>query len=319
MANQELHVIFGTGPVGQAVARELVKRGKTVKMINRSGKKPQGVPGSVSVIAGDVSEVNVAKQLAQGATHVYQCTNPPYDKWPKLFPTLQANTLDAAASAGAKYIVMDNVYAYGDTNGQPITEDLPYNAHTRKGQVRAQMAKDALAAHAAGKVRVTIARASDFYGPGVLESSAGDRVFGFALDGKAANVAGNLDAKHSFTYIEDIGKALVILGERDEALGQAWHVPNADVMTTRQFITLIFEELKQPAKMSAMGKLMLRVGGIFIPAAREIIEMMYEFEKDFVVDSSKFTKVFGLKATPYREGVKATVAWYRANHTPAKP
>jgi nucleoside-diphosphate-sugar epimerase len=314
VANQELHVIFGTGPVGQAVARELVQRGKTVKMVNRSGKRPGGAPEGVTVVAGDLFDADVARQLAQGATHVYQCTNPSYDKWPEQFPTLQASTLEAAASAGAKYIVMENVYMYGDTNGQPITEDLPYNAHTKKGKVRAQMAKDVLAAHQAGKVRAVIARASDFYGPGVLDSAAGDRVFGFAVEGKAASTAGNLDAKHSYTYIDDIGQALVILGERDEALGQVWHVPNADAATTRQFITLIFEVLGRPAKMSAMGKTMMRLGGLFIPPAREMVEMMYEFEKDFVVDSSKFTRAFGLQATPYREGVKQTVAWYQKNY-----
>ena len=318
MANQELHVIFGTGPVGQAVARELVKRGKTVKMVNRSGKRPGGVPDNVTVVAGDVFDVNVAKILAQGATHVYQCTNPPYDKWPEQFPALQANTLEAAANVGAKYIVMDNVYMYGDTNGRPITEDLPYNAHTKKGKVRAQMAKDVLAAHQAGKVRAAIARASDFYGPGVLESAAGDRVFGFAVEDKAASTAGNLDAKHSYTYIDDIGQALVILGERDEALGQVWHVPNAEAATTRQFVNLIFEELKQPARMSAVSKLMMRLAGLFIPGARETVEMFYEFEKDFVVDSSKFTGTFGLQATSHREGVAATVAWYKANYNHAK-
>jgi nucleoside-diphosphate-sugar epimerase len=318
MTNSELHVIFGAGPVGRAVARELVKRGKSVKMINRSGKKPEGVPDGVTIAAGDVFDVEVAKQLAQGASHVYQCTNPPYNHWPEQFPALQANTLEAAASAGAKYIVMENLYMYGDTNGQPITEDLPYNAQTKKGKVRAQMAKDVLTAHATGKVRAAMARASDFYGPGVLESAAGDRVFGFAMEGKAASVAGNLDARHSYTYIDDIGKALVILGEQDAALGRAWHVPNVPATTTREFINLIFEALGQPAKMSAMGKLMLRLGGLFIPAAREIIEMMYEFEQDFVVDGSKFTKTFGLQATPYREGIKATVAWYKASYKTTK-
>lgn len=313
MANQELHVIFGTGPVGQATARELVKRGKTVKMINRSGKKPAGVPEGVTVVAGDVFDAALAKELAQGATHVYQCTNPPYHEWVEKFPTLQANTLEAAAAAGAKYIVMDNVYLYGDTNGQPIREDLPYNATNKKGSLRARMAKDVLAAHQSGKVRATIARASDFYGPAVLDSAAGDRMFGFAVEGKAANAAGNLDAKHSYTYIDDIGKALVILGERDEALGKAWHVPNAEVTTTRQFINMIFEELKQPARMSAANKLMMRMAGLFMPGAREVVEMMYEFEKDFVVDGSLFTKTFGLKATPYRDGIAATVAWYKAN------
>ncbi len=148
MSNLELHVIFGTGPVGQAVARELVKRGKPVKMINRSGKRPGGVPEGVPVVAGDVFDAALAKELAQGATHVYQCTNPPYHAWVEKFPTLQANTLEAAAAAGAKYIVMDNVYLYGDPNGQPIREDMPYNAHNKKGSLRARMAKDVLAAHA---------------------------------------------------------------------------------------------------------------------------------------------------------------------------
>lgn len=313
MVDQELHVVFGTGPVGQAVAHELVKRGKPVKLVNRSGRRPDDVPENVTIAAGDLFDMHVAKKLAQDASHVYQCTNPPYDQWPELFPMLQTNTLEAAASAGAKYIVMENVYLYGETNGRPITEDLPYNAQTKKGRVRAQMALDVLAAHQSGKVRAAIARASDFYGPGVEASAAGDRMFGFALEGKAASVVGNLDAKHSYTFIADIGQALAILGERDEALGQAWHVPNAPVTTTREFINLIFEALDKPPKMSAMGKMMLRIGGLFVPAAREIIEMMYEFEQDFVVDGSKFTNTFGVQATPYREGVRQTVAWYKSH------
>ena len=318
MANQELHVIFGTGPVGQAVARELVKRGKTVKMINRSGKRPADVPENVTVVAGDVSDVNVAKQLTQGATHVYQCTNPPYTQWPEQFPRLQANTLEAAASAGAKYIVADNLYMYGDTNGQPLTEDLPYQAHTKKGKVRAQMAEAVMAAHRSGKVRVAVARPSDFYGPAVLDSAVGARTFGAAVQGKAASAFGDLDAPHTYTYIGDVGKVLAILGERDEALGQVWHVPNAETLTTRQFVTVIYEELGLPPRISALGKAMLRVGGLFIPAARESIEMLYGFEKPYVVDGRKFTQTFGLQGTPVREAIKSTVAWYKVNYNHAK-
>lgn len=313
MANQELHVIFGTGPVGQAVAQELTKRGKTVKMVNRSGKKPAGAPDGATIVAGDVFDVSVAKDLAKGATHVYQCTNPPYDKWPELFPRLQANTLEAAASVGAKYIVTDNLYMYGDTNGQPIREDLPYNAHTKKGAVRAQMAESVMTAHRAGKVRVAVARAADYYGPRATNSASGDRMFGFAVQGKAASIPGNPDLPHTYTYVADFAKALVILGERDEALGQVWHAPNAETLTTRQFVTLIYEELQLPPKMSGMGRLMMSIGGLFIPAAREMVEMMYEFEKPFVVDSSKFTKAFGVQGTPLREAIKTTVAWYKQN------
>ncbi len=312
MTNQELHIIFGTGPVGRAVARELVERRKAIKMVNRSGKRPDGVPDGVPVIAGDVFDAALTKEVARCASHVYQCTNPAYHEWVEKFPTLQANTLEAAASASAKYIVMENMYMYGDTNGRPITEDLPYNAHNKKGSLRARMAHDVLAAHQSGKVRAAIARASDFYGPGVLESAAGNRMFGFAVEGKAASAAGNLDAKHTYSYIDDVGKALAMLGESDEALGQVWHVPNAEATTTRQFINLIFDELGRPAKMSAVSKPMMRLAGLFIPGARETVEMLYEFEKDFVVDSSKFTEAFGLPATPYRTGIQATVAWYRS-------
>ena len=131
------------------------------------------------------------------------------------------------------------------------------------------------------------------------------------MQGKAASVPGNLDLPHTYTYVDDFGKALVILGERDEALGQVWHVPNAETVTTRQFVTMIYEELGQSPKMNGMGRLMMSVGGLFIPAAREMVEMMYEFEKPFVVDSRKFTQAFGVAGTPLREAIKTTVAWYK--------
>jgi len=118
----------------------------------------------------------------------------------------------------------------------------------------------------------------------------------------------------TLTYIGDVGKALVILGERDEALGQAWHVPNdRRQITQRQFAELIYRETSHPVKVSGMGKLMLALGGLFIRAARESVEMLYEFEKPFVVDSNKFERMFRVAATPIGEAIKATVAWYRAH------
>jgi hypothetical protein len=89
--------------------------------------------------------------------------------------------------------------------------------------------------------------------------------------------------------LEDFVKALVILGEREEALGRAWLVPNdRPQITQRQFAELVFAETGHPVKARGMGKTMMRIGGLFIPGARETVEMMYEFEKPFVVDSSQF-------------------------------
>lgn len=310
--NLKLHVIWGTGPLGMAVMRALTTKGETVRMVNRSGKAD--VPPNVKVVAADAYNPDSAREACQGATAIYQCAKPPYHEWPQKFQTLQANILEAAASAGAKLIIGENLYMYGEVPNRPMTEDLPLVATTRKGRTRAQVAEAALAAHRSGKVQVTIGRGSDFFGPGVVESVIGERAFLPALQGKTASLVGNIDLPHTYTFINDFGKALVILGEHNEALGQVWHVPNAETLTTRQFMTIVFEEIGKPLKMSGMGKLMMRIGGIFVVGARETVEMMYEFEKPFIVDSSKFERAFGERATPHREAIRQTIEWYREHY-----
>ncbi len=310
MSEDKFHLIFGTGPLGLSVMRELVRRGEKVVMVNRSGKAPSDVPPEVSVIAGDAYNPEITRQLCQGAGVVYQCAQPPYYEWEEKFPALQASILEGAASVGAKFIVGDNLYMYGEVEG-PIHEELPNLVRTRKGKTRKAMAEAVLEAHRQGVVRAAIGRGSDFYGPGVLDSTLGERAILPALQGKTASLVGRLDIPHTYTYIDDFGKALVILGEREEALGQVWHVPNPPTLTQRELMTLFFEEIGKPPKMKGMGKLMMSLGGLFIPEARESVEMMYEFEKPFIVDHSKFSRAFGDHATPHREAVRRTIAWYR--------
>src|SRR5215216_655776 len=294
--NGEFHVVFGTGPVGLAVMDELVTKSKRVRMVNRSGRA--SVPHGVEVIGGDATDEVFAREASGGASVVYFALNPPYNKWPELFPPLQAGVLEGAASAGAKLIAMENLYMYGPTGGRPITEDLPYAPNTRKGRVRARMSQELMEAHKTGRVRVAIGRASDFFGPRVLVSAAGEQVFGRAVEGKSAQLAGDPDQPHTYTYVPDIGKGLVILGEREEALGQVWHLPSPETLTTRQFVEMIFEEVGKPARLQAAPKILLRAIGLFNPAIRETIEMLYEFEEPFVVNHTKFEKAFGEHATP---------------------
>jgi nucleoside-diphosphate-sugar epimerase len=307
----EANVIFGTGPLAQAVMRALLKRGKTVKMVNRSGKRPADAPAQVEMAAGDAYNTDFTRSITKGAAAVYQCAQPAYHQWVTMFPQLQAAILDGAAAGGAKLIVAENLYMYGDTDGRPLHEGLPYAATTRKGKVRAEMATALLEAHRQGKVRVAMARGADFYGAGVLSSALGERTIAPLLRGKPAEVTGSLDQPHSFTYVDDFGEAMAILGECDPALGQAWHVPNAPALTQRQMVTLFFKEAGLEPKFTVMGKPMLTLGGLFIPAAREMVEMLYEFEKPFQVDSGKFIQAFGDIATPQEKAVKETVAWYR--------
>jgi len=307
------HVIFGTGAIGRVVAEELVRRGESVRMVNRSGKMDE-VPAGVEVVASDLYDQAQVREVTRGAKVVYQSAQPEYSKWPEKFPPLQKSIIDGLTGSEAKLVIVENLYMYGETNGAPMTEDMPHNAHTRKGRVRSEMSKAAMEAHQAGKVRVTMARGSDFFGPWGRTSSMGERALYPLLNGKAAQMVGRLDLPHSHTYIPDFGKALVILGAHPEADGQAWHVPNdMPRITQGEMVKMFAEAAGVEPKMSSMGKLMIQVGGLFIPEAREAVEMMYEFDQPYIVDSSKFENTFGVKATPMKEAIKETVQWFKSH------
>jgi len=309
----ELHVVFGTGPIGMAVMDELVASGKTIRMVNRSGKAV--VPSGVEVVAGDASDPDFSRKAAEGASVVYNALNPPYDKWPTLFPALQAGVVEGAAAAGARLVAMENLYLYGDTDGKPMTEAMAHNAHTKKGTVRAQMTHDLMDAHKKGRVQVTMGRASDYFGPrATSQSILGDRVIPAALRGKTAQVIGNPDVPHTFSYVPDIGKALVVLGERDEALGEAWHIPNPPTKTIRELVQMVYAETGHEPKIQVAPKFILWVMGLANPPVAELQEMMYEFEKPFIVDHSKYERAFGNHATPLGEAIRATVQWYRDHY-----
>ena len=308
------HIVFGTGAIGRAVMEELIKRGESVRMVNRSGKMDE-VPAGVEVKAADLYDQAQVREVTRGAKVAYQASQPNYFEWEKKFPPLQKSIIDGLTGTDVKLVLVENLYMYGDTNGTPLTEDTPHNTHTRKGKVRSEISNAAFEAHRAGKLRVAAGRGSDFFGAwGLPTAVMGERTFYPLLHGKPANLIGDVDAPHTHTYIPDFGKALVILGERDEADGKPWHVPNDNPrVTQREMIEMIAAEMGVPPKFSAMGKLMMWIGGFFVPEAKEQVEMMYEFDQPFIVDSSKFEKMFGMQATPMKEAIKETVAWYKSH------
>jgi nucleoside-diphosphate-sugar epimerase len=309
----DLHVIFGNGAIGRAITNELICRNKQVRVVNRTGNM-LNPPAGIELVAADLYHPDEVRSVTKDAVVVYQCAQPAYYEWPQKFPPLQASIIEGLTGGTAKLVLVENMYMYGETNGKILKEDLPYAAQTRKGRTRAELSRAALEAHQQGKLRVTVGRASDYFGPWGTSSAMGDRVFPPLLKGKSAQVGGRLDVPHTYTYVPDFGKALVILGEKGEADGQAWHVPNdMPSITQGEFIRLFCEEAGVEPKISTMGKFMMSIGGLFIPEARESVEMMYEFEKPFVVDSSKFEKTFGMKATPLPVALRETAAWYKQN------
>jgi nucleoside-diphosphate-sugar epimerase len=306
----ELHVVFGTGPLGSYTARELVNLGKTVRMVNRSGKADP-LPGGVEIVASDAYDVVKNVEVTNGAAAIYQCAQPHYYEWAEKFPPLQKAILEAAARNGAKLVVGDNLYMFGDPQGQPIREDSPIQPNTKKGKVRAAMAQEVLEAHKAGKVRAAIGRASDFFGPGY--DVFADLVIRPALAGKAVNVLGRTDQPHTFSYVADFGKLLATLGTRDEALGQVWFTPSPAAVTQAELVKLLEAELGRPVKVRAAGAMMARLIGFFNKDMAETVEMIYEWTGPFVMDSSKAEKVFGWKGTPLKQALKETVEWCKTN------
>jgi len=307
------HVILGTGAIGRAVAQELIRRGEKVRMVNRSGKMEE-TPRGVELVASDLYDQANVREVTRGAKLVYQSTQPAYFQWTEKFPSLQKSIIDGLTGSSAKLVLVENLYMYGETDGQPMTEDMPYNAHTLKGRVRGEISAAAFAAHKAGRVRVTCGRGGNFFGPWGIDSTMGGRAFYPLLRGRLAQLIGRTDLPHTHTFVKDFGKALVILGERDESDGKAWHVPNDQPWLSQADLVRMFaEEAGVEPKIRSMGKVMMTIGGLFIPEAKESLEMMYEFDKPFIIDSGKFENTFGMKATPTREAIQETVAWYKSH------
>jgi nucleoside-diphosphate-sugar epimerase len=307
----QLHVVFGTGPIGLATIDHLVARDLPVRVVNRSGDAD--VPAGVEVVAADATDHDAATTTAAGAAVVYQCLNPEYHRWAEDFPRLQAGIVAACRANGARLVSFENVYMYGDTGGTPMTEDTPTRPHTRKGKVRLAMAEELSALHDAGELDVVTARASDYFGPRALEQSPlGELVIGKALARKSAQVVGDPTQPHSYTFIPDAGRMMAELGTRDDVGGEVFHVPNAPARSTLEIIGMIGERLGTTVKVQTAPKLLLRAMGLFNPTVREVIEMLYEFEQPFVVDSTKAEQRLGLAPTPLDDALAATIAWFRS-------
>ena len=303
------HLILGAGQVGPEIARQLAAAGESVAIATRNGRD-SGIPG-VSSVSVDVSDPAQVRAATAGVAVAYFACQPAYTDWPKGFPPLVEGVLSGLRGTGTRLVVVDNLYAYGPTGGRPITEDLPWAATTRKGAVRARMATRFMEAHRAGDVPVAVGRASDFFGPGAVELSAGERLFGPVLAGKTVRALGDPDALHSHTYLPDFARALIELGRHDEALGDVWHVPTAEAVSVRRFVEMAASAAGTTPKLAPTSKPMLRLAGLFVPILREFPEMWYEFAEPFVLDSSKIERAFGLRPTPLEESVPMTVEWYR--------
>jgi nucleoside-diphosphate-sugar epimerase len=309
MGEDRLHVVFGTGQVGNALAAHLAGLGIAVRAVSRH--RPAALAG-VDWRAADAADPEAAADAAKGASVIYQCLNAPYNQWPERFPPLQRGVLAAAERTGALLVSLENLYGYGPANGSPMTEDMPLAATGVKGRARAAMTAELLAAAGAGRVRIAIGRASDFFGPGVTQGSTlGERVFGNALAGRRADFIGNPNLPHTYSYVPDIAVGLATLGTDARAVGQVWHLPGPATGTTRALLDLVAGQVGHPVGVRSLPKPAVRVLGLVNPLLRELAETFYQFAEPFVLDTSKYQAAFGAAGTSLADAITATLAWYR--------
>ena len=309
-SENRLQVVFGAGQVGRALATYLAGRGLPVRVVSRH--RAPDLPASFDWRAVDATDPEAATEAAQGASVIYQCLNAPYAKWAELFPPLQRGVLAAAERNEALLVTLENLYAYGPSHGVPMTEDLPLEPATRKGRIRAAMTQELLTARDAGRIHIAIGRASDFFGAGVTESTLGERVFANALAERRADFIGNPDLPHTYSYVPDIAAGLATLGTDARAIDGVWHLPVPETVTTRQILDLVACEVGHPVGIRSVSKLALRALGLVNPTMRALVEMAYEFDEPFVLDTTKYQKIFGSAATQLPIAIAATVDGYRS-------
>lgn len=299
------HVIAGAGQVGSPLAQLLLAQGHEVVVISRSGSGP----AEVERVAADIKDSERLIDITKGADALHNCAGPAYTSWAKEWPPLAASLLAAAEATGAVLVTAGNLYGYGPVNG-PMTEDLPLAAPGTKGQVRVRMWTDALAAHEAGRARVTEVRSSDYFGPGASDQTpVGTRFVPSLLAGKRTAYLGDPDQPHSWTYLPDVATAMATVATDERAWGKAWHAPNAPALSARALAELICTEAGAPApRVSPIPGPVRFALELFSPLVRELKETRYQFDRPFVADSSAFEKTFGITATPLAESITATVA-----------
>jgi nucleoside-diphosphate-sugar epimerase len=301
-------ILGANGTIGSVLAGELMKYTDRVRLVSRN---PRKVNASDELFPADLSVPGAVEQAVAGSEVVYLLIGLDYNLrvWEEKWPVLMRSTIDACIRHNARLVFFDNVYMYAINEIGHMTETSAINPPSRKGAVRKNISQMLLDETKSGRLMALIARSADFYGPGNEKSFLIEMVYKNLKKGKRASWPLDADKKHSFTFTPDAARATAILGNTADAYNQVWHVPtDKNTLTGREIVNLFAKEMKMPDKVSVMPLWMFKALGIFMPLLREMPEMMYQYNRDYIFDSSKFDSKFNFNSTTYQEGVKQTVA-----------
>ena len=300
-------ILGANGTIGSVLAKELKSYTNHIRLVSRNPKK---VNETDELFPADLSEPSQVEKAIAGSEVVYLLVGFDYNikVWQNNWPKLMRATIDACIKHKAKLVFFDNVYMY-DINAIPhMTEDSVVNPPSKKGAVRKEINDMLFNEVKSGKLTALIARSADFYGPNNEKSFLIEIVYKNMKKGKRPNWLIDANKKHSFTYTPDAAKATALLGNTVDAYNQVWHLPtDKNTLTGKEMIALFAKEMNVESKILILPMWLLKVLGLFIPLMREMPEMMYQYDRDYVFDSSKFDKRFDFKTTTYQEGVKLTI------------
>ena len=299
-------ILGANGVIARELSRALAESTDRIRQVSRN---PQQVNRTDETVAADLLNPDDTARAVAGSEVAYLVAGLKYDTavWQEQWPRVMRNVIDACKRAGARLVFFDNVYAYGRVDGA-MTEETPFNPSSRKGEVRAKIATMLLDQMRSGELHAMIVRAADFYGPGATQSFPHATVFARLKAGKTPQWIGNASAVHTFTFTPDAGRAVAVLGQSANAYGRTWHLPTSnEPLSGESFVRLACELAGRPYGLQVAPRWMLRLMGLFMPVLRENEEMMYQFEYDYRFDSSRVHSAFGLTATPYRQGIAASL------------
>jgi len=303
-------ILGAGGAIGSELVKELTARNESIRLVSRN---PKLVPGVAEAAAADLSILDDTVKVVTGSRIAFLLVGLKYDltEWRALWPRIMRNAIEGAKRANARLVFFDNVYMYGKVEGV-MTEQTPFHPCSKKGEIRAQIATMLLNEMKTGNLTALIARSADFYGARARTGIPNVLVFDKLAKGAKASWLANDSVKHSFTFTSDAARSLVLLAESENAWNQTWHVPTApDPPTGKQFIELVAKEFRTQPKYRVLTRPMLRVAGWFDTTVRELYEMLYQYEFDYIFDSTKFTTAFRSQPTSYAEGVRRTAQAYR--------
>ena len=299
-----MQTILGSGGIiASHLASTLPGYTDKIRLVSRN---PKPVTGKEELVTADLTSAGQVMNAVKGSEVVYLTAGLQYDikVWQEQWPKLMQNVINACKENGSRLVFFDNVYMYGKVAG-PMTEETPFNPCSRKGEVRARIATMILDEVKKGELTALIARAADFYGPATANSFLNMMVFENLKKGKSAQLMISKNLKHSFTYTPDAGKATALLGNTPSAYNQTWHLPtDANVLTGQQIVESAAKELNMKPKVTVLPRLMIQVAGLFNPIIKESVEMLYQYDSDYIFDSGKFDSAFTFEKVLYADGIR---------------